>query len=795
MSPKDVVEALTNPQDLSALNNYYNEVIDDFFVYYSATTVPIANSGVPGNHIFSLSSTAFNGTSITYSGQVELNSTYNAYALTLTDATHTDSNTYTIYYPFFQQNAPAGTLYTPKLPILPAPPWITANHWEHESASQMIFACDALFADNVVRKSYDMNATSATVLADLENSISAAFNRGIVMLPASGWDEVTSWFPTGETYNYWVEYWHLQGKTFNDLAYAFPYDDKFGASTNLDIAGAGLTQITLGSWGSTAGASSTTFQTIPSTSASQGSVTLAAQVTGASPTGTVSFFIDGVPINAADGSATPPIQQVALNGGLATLTAALPQLPAGAARHTYTVTAVYSGDASNLPSIAYSSIQIVEPIVMSITPNDIVLGAATQIAATLPGSVFAGTLALTISHSDGTGSQPLTSVTPTSVNVTVPNVAVPANLLQFTGSTTLGSPKISGVSSKVDLVIGQTIQGTGIPTGATISSLDVGMNTVTLDVNATATSGSAVTFTSNGAGANFLITGTFTPSGVGDVSVGTAELQVIAEPFSLLLAPTSGALGFTPTMTVTLPGPLYTGNVDFHISLSDGTESKLLGSVPVSGSTLTGGNQIVTSSFAIPADLLTFTAYTDGTTAITGLSTISNLVPNTQNISGGGVPTNTLTGYTPATLTLTNPAAMTSTEPVTMTAGGVTITGMTTMGQQAVTVTSVTGWTPATDLNSVSITDNDQNHFVGVSNTINNFTAASATLTNAVGTAGPPVLNLLSPHRQMGSPTRSRRLGLRPAARQSPSPNSSPSPRRSDFSPGSVDFVAGEPAD
>jgi hypothetical protein len=125
---------------------------------------------------------------------------------------------------------------------------------------------------------------------------------------------------------------------------------------------------------------------------------------------------------------------------------------------------------------------------------------------------------------------------------------------------------------------------------------------------------------------------------------------------------------------------------------------------------------------------------------LTGVSTISNLVTNIQNISGGGVATNTLTGYAPATLTLTNPAAMTSTEPVTMTAGGVTITGMTTMGQQAVTVTSVTGWTPATDLNSVSITDNDQNHFVGVSNTINNFTAASATLNNAVGTVGPPAL-------------------------------------------------------
>ena len=49
------------------------------------------------------------------------------------------------------------------------------------------------------------------------------------------WSDVSQWFPSGGTYNYWVEYWHKQVDTYNDLAYAFPYDDKLGASTNLNL--------------------------------------------------------------------------------------------------------------------------------------------------------------------------------------------------------------------------------------------------------------------------------------------------------------------------------------------------------------------------------------------------------------------------------------------------------------------------------------------------------------------------------------------------------------------------------
>ena len=120
-----------------------------------------------------------------------------------------------------------------------------------------------------------MTPASAPVLGDLENSISAAFNRGIVLSPADTWGDTTTWFQQNAsqsaaagiepgTYNYWVEYWHQSGLMLSDLAYAFPYDDKFGASTNLNLSNVGLAQITLGNWSSSSTASTTPSRAFPS---------------------------------------------------------------------------------------------------------------------------------------------------------------------------------------------------------------------------------------------------------------------------------------------------------------------------------------------------------------------------------------------------------------------------------------------------------------------------------------------------------------------------------------------------
>ena len=279
VSPKDLVESLGNPADTSSLNNYFNELIDEFFLQYLPSTEMVGGQS-GGGQILELQSSA-SGSLVTYNGYVTNVGTQNGGYVLRFESGGTGIDSLDIYYPFFTTNAPAADVYTPLFPIAAPPTWITNLGSENESASQMLFACDAVFADNTARTALGMSAAQATIVADLENMVSGAFNRGIALNPGDTWSDSTQWFPAGGTYNYWVEYWHQTGLTFNDLAYAFAYDDKFGASTNLDASNVGLTQITLGSWSSSRTPSSVALQTTASAAVAQNSsVTLTATITG-----------------------------------------------------------------------------------------------------------------------------------------------------------------------------------------------------------------------------------------------------------------------------------------------------------------------------------------------------------------------------------------------------------------------------------------------------------------------------------------------------------------------------------
>lgn len=362
IAPKDVVEGITSSADPNKLNNYFNDVIDQFFLKYLPSNQSV-NGHQGGGRMLQLENA---GT--TYFGYVTNAATENggyvmrfqtSSVIPIPQPTVYDPNSLDIYYPFFSSNLPSANVYTPLFPVADAPAWLNSTQ-AAESASQMIFACDAVFADNVPRVAAPNNMLPAngTIIAALEDSVSAAFNRGIALNPGQTWGYVTSWFPETGTYNYWVEYWHQDGLTHSDRAYGFPFDDKFGASTNLDFSGVSQVNITLGSWSASATAPTMSFQTTPPTTlADNGLLNLTVLLSGTTtPTGTVAFFLDGRAINADDSGAIPPIDLVPIAGGTATINAHLPTMPATG--HTYTLTAVYSGDTQNLPSVLYSSILI-----------------------------------------------------------------------------------------------------------------------------------------------------------------------------------------------------------------------------------------------------------------------------------------------------------------------------------------------------------------------------------------------------------------------------------------------------
>lgn len=455
-SPKDIVESLSSPQDTNELNNYFNAAVDAFFMNY------YQGAGGSGNQ-FQIQS-AVNG--YTYSGYTESVNinytvgktayTYSGYALHLT-STSDPGNDYYIIYPFFTTNTPSN--YAPQLTPAAPPSWITAAGQQLESASRMIFACDAVFADNVAR---GLTGNPSKVQGDLEDSISAAFNRGISDLTPSEWDDTTKWFPTNGTYNYWVEFWHQTGLMHGDLAYAFPFDDKFGASTNLSQNTVGLARITLGSWTGTTIDSTTAITSIPASAQLQGPISLTAQVTATNTlahplTGTVTFYINGVPINENDFSANPPVQQLTPNGsGVVTINATLPVMPDGNAPHTYVVSAVYSGDLYRAPSIATQTLPLTPAFSLGFGTNPVPFGQNFTATATIGTSTVTGTVDFSILFPHG-GEMPLASEPATTTTQATLNI--PTDFLQFTGNivTSGGKSTITNVSSFEGIAAGQTV--------------------------------------------------------------------------------------------------------------------------------------------------------------------------------------------------------------------------------------------------------------------------------------------------------------------------------------------------
>lgn len=138
-------------------------------------------------------------------------------------------------------------------PLTPDP---AGSYQTNESAGEMVFANDGVFADNsgnVLGTSTGPNPTG--VAKGLERDIAAALNRGVALLgPTDGkngddsiyWGTETNWYPAGQTENLYALFLHTatingtpiftlpsgavkdaQG-TLMTQAYAFPYDESPG---------------------------------------------------------------------------------------------------------------------------------------------------------------------------------------------------------------------------------------------------------------------------------------------------------------------------------------------------------------------------------------------------------------------------------------------------------------------------------------------------------------------------------------------------------------------------------------
>jgi hypothetical protein len=177
-------------------------------------------------------------TTVTAYGSDNAMHTYNVLAVTGPGITGTAY----VYEPFFSTNAPASASLSPvnysSRP--PAPKWLSNPN---ETPGQMVFGNDGVFTDYGVQllpgstaTTYD--ATTAGILANLENQIVSALNRGVATRfnDTADWQNANNFYQPGEVYNQYAQFLHQQQIDGTPImiggnAYAFGYDDQGGNST------------------------------------------------------------------------------------------------------------------------------------------------------------------------------------------------------------------------------------------------------------------------------------------------------------------------------------------------------------------------------------------------------------------------------------------------------------------------------------------------------------------------------------------------------------------------------------
>ncbi|HVX62386.1 MAG TPA: beta-1,3-glucanase family protein, partial [Pirellulales bacterium] len=233
---------IVNPADAdittsSELGYVFDSVIKTLFE--TGTTSLTLHSNKDG--------TDYTGTRTTHT-ETDINGhtqTYNV--LQFTNGT----NTFYIYEPFFSTNAPSSSsLSSVSYASAPPPPsWLL--HQKSETAGQMVFANNGVFAD-YANQPGGLTATQQGILGDLENQVVAALNRGVALLDSSQWQVTGNYYQTGP-YNEYARFLHEYAINGTPImigghAYAFPYDDNGGSSTTLNLDNQTGATVTLGPW-------------------------------------------------------------------------------------------------------------------------------------------------------------------------------------------------------------------------------------------------------------------------------------------------------------------------------------------------------------------------------------------------------------------------------------------------------------------------------------------------------------------------------------------------------------------
>lgn len=170
-----------NSYGFDPLSTYFTSVINNFFTYYETHTFTYIQD--PQNTGYG--PTTFSGTTKSIIPDWEAagsNIPYTVLQLTGSGGEF-NGDTFNIYDPMFSSNTN-----NPSLP--PMPTWLSAANSASESASQMVFGCNGVFATNTIDpdvQSLPNTGDAQKSIANIENMIVSAFNRGISTIAPGQW--------------------------------------------------------------------------------------------------------------------------------------------------------------------------------------------------------------------------------------------------------------------------------------------------------------------------------------------------------------------------------------------------------------------------------------------------------------------------------------------------------------------------------------------------------------------------------------------------------------------------------
>lgn len=371
---------------------------------------------------------------------------------------------------------------------------------------------------------------------------------------------------------------------------------------------------------------------VPSSVSAGTTVTFTATLTGsgAAPTGTVTFSVDGTAVGSAQ----------TLSSGAATYS-----YSGFTTSGSHTVSVAYSGDgtySAGTASVTVTALAITPTLALIANPASPAVGTATTVTATLAstGSVPTGTVTFTADGNTSSGAVPVTSGTATytfagftTAGLHVINAAYTPSASAFnattaslylaaTSSTQTLTPTLqltvspTSVSASGTVTAAVVVSGSGgTPSGSVVFAVD-GTNTSV----ATLSGGSGtVTLTAPSAAGSHTVLATYYGNNTYKTATGTTTFTVASPGISVAVTPTtlsatygSNAIG---TLTVT-SGSSASGTTSFALSL-----------VSYTGATFTGCYGLSARTLSLPANgsaSATLTLYTNATSC-----TSAGLIPLT----------------------------------------------------------------------------------------------------------------------------------------------------------------------